>query len=245
MAKDSFVIYSSFYKPISRLSDKQLGRLFRAIFKYNLGEVVDVEEDIEMAFGFFVNQFEIDEAKYQGKIMRDIENGRKGGNPNFKRGQSNPYYKKEDNQGLKKITQDNPRLSEITQDKAINENENVNDNVNDNNTPHSPQGGGDGGCWREKLRERFFSKQMALESFCMSNHISQEELRRLAEEVFDEWELASEKDLSERHLINTLRVKINIRNATDKQKQNISSSGAKTGIRSKLPPEPGYGLIED
>ena len=86
---------------------------------------------------------------------------------------------------------------------------------------------------------------MALESFCMSNHISQEELRRLAEEVFDEWELASEKDLSERHLINTLRVKINIRNGTDKQKQNISPSGAKTGIRSKLPPEPGYGLIED
>ena len=111
--------------------------------------------------------------------------------------------------------------------------------------PHSPQGGSDGGCWREKLRERFFSKQMALESFCMGNHISQEELRRLAEEVFDEWELVSEKDLSERHLINTLRVKINIRNGTDKQKQNISPSGAKTGIRSKLPPEPGYGLIED
>ena len=86
---------------------------------------------------------------------------------------------------------------------------------------------------------------MALESFCMSNHISQEELRQLAEEVFDEWELASEKDLSERHLINTLRVKINIRNGTDKQKQNISPSGTKTVIRSKLPPEPGYGLIED
>lgn len=64
MAKDSFIIYKSFYKPISRLSDKQLGRLFRAIFKYQLGEEVTVEEDIEMAFGFFINQFEIDEIKY-------------------------------------------------------------------------------------------------------------------------------------------------------------------------------------
>ena len=74
MGKDTFIIYTSFYKPISFLSDKQLGRLFRAIFRYNLGEVVEVEDDIRMAFEFFKNQFEIDEGKYQAKIMRDIEN---------------------------------------------------------------------------------------------------------------------------------------------------------------------------
>lgn len=78
--KDSFLIYKSFYKPISRLSDKQLGRLFRAIFKYQLGEEVTVEEDIEMAFEFFKNQFEIDELKYQGIVERNRNNGRKGGN---------------------------------------------------------------------------------------------------------------------------------------------------------------------
>lgn len=111
MAKDSFIIYSSFYKPISRLSDKQLGRLFRAIFNYNLGEVVSVEEDISMAFEFFKNQFEIDESKRQAKIMRDIENGRKGGNPNLRK----------NNQGL---TKDNPGLTQT----RLNENDNENDN---------------------------------------------------------------------------------------------------------------------
>lgn len=115
------MIYTSFYKPISKLSDKQLGRLFRAVFRYNLGEVFDVEEDIEMAFEFFKNQFEIDESKYQSKVMRDIENGRKGGNPNFVKGKRNPYYPT-----VKKITQDNRGLSEITEDKAINDNDNVN-----------------------------------------------------------------------------------------------------------------------
>ena len=78
--KDSFLIYKPFYKPISRLSDKQLGRLFRAIFKYQLGEEVTVEEDIEMAFEFFKNQFEIDELKYQSIVERNRNNGRKGGN---------------------------------------------------------------------------------------------------------------------------------------------------------------------
>ena len=135
MAKDSFIVHTSFYKPISILSDKQLGRLFRAIFKYHLGEVVNVEEDIRMAFEFFKNQFEIDESKYQAKIKRDVENGHKGGNPNFKKGKTNPYYKDnkkitQDNPGLCKdnphITQDNPH---ITQDKAINDNDNDNKEI--------------------------------------------------------------------------------------------------------------------
>jgi hypothetical protein len=81
MTKDSFIIYKSFYKPISSLSDKQLGRLFRAIFKYQLGEEVTVEEDIDMALGFFINQFEIDETKYHGIVERNRNNGRKGGAP--------------------------------------------------------------------------------------------------------------------------------------------------------------------
>lgn len=80
MGKDSFIIYKSFFKPISKLSDKQLGRLFRAIFEYNISGVVSVEEDIEMAFEFFKNQFDIDESKYQGKVERNRENGRRGGN---------------------------------------------------------------------------------------------------------------------------------------------------------------------
>lgn len=129
--KESFLIYTSFYKPISILSDKQLGRLFRAIFRYQLGEVVDVEEDIRMAFEFFKNQFEIDESKYQSKIKRDVENGHKGGNPNFKKGKTNPYYnkdKKEISQDNPNITQDNHGLSDITQDKAINVNDNDYDN---------------------------------------------------------------------------------------------------------------------
>ena len=76
MGKESFLIYKSFYKPISKLSDKQLGRLFRAIFKYQLDEEVTVEEDIEMAFEFFKSRFELDEDKYQGIVERNRNNGR-------------------------------------------------------------------------------------------------------------------------------------------------------------------------
>lgn len=148
MGKESFIIYSSFYKPISLLSDKQLGRLFRAIFQYNLGEIVSVEDDIRMAFEFFKNQFEIDESKYRAKIDRDIENGRRGGNPNFKKGQSNPYY----GRGEKEITQDNPPLSDITQDNPINDNDNVNDN--NNIPPIIPPEGEKEGVGEEKNKRK-------------------------------------------------------------------------------------------
>lgn len=122
MAKDSFIIYKSFYKPISRLSDKQLGRLFRAIFMYHLGEVVSVEEDIEMAFEFFKNQFDIDESKYQCIVERNRNNGRKGGAPKGNKNAASDMKGKQPKQptGLK--------TTQTTQNKL---NDNDKDNVND------------------------------------------------------------------------------------------------------------------
>lgn len=109
--KDGFIIYKSFYKPISRLSDKQLGRLFRAIFLYQLDGVATVEYDIEMAFEFFKNQFEIDEQKYQGIVERNRDNGRKGGrkkNPNNPVGFQEPSESHKDNDKDNDKDKENP-----------------------------------------------------------------------------------------------------------------------------------------
>ena len=130
MGRESFILYTSFYKPISKLSDKQLGRLFRAIFRFQLDGVVEVEEDIEMAFAFFVNQFEIDESKYQCKVERNRENGRKGGAP---KGNRNAVKK------TTETTENNPTVENITETtrnnrkvkKTIETSLNDNDNEND------------------------------------------------------------------------------------------------------------------
>lgn len=171
MPKESFIIYSSFYKPISILSDKQLGRLFRAIFQYNLGEAVDVDDDIRMAFEFFKNQFIIDERKYQSKIERDIENGRRGGNPNFKKGTPNPYYckgKKGKGSVDGDITQDNPPLSDITQDNLINDNDN--DNVNENATDNVNDNVNENADKKEKnnaKKKDFDFRKAMLDTLCL------------------------------------------------------------------------------
>ena len=79
--KDSFLLYKSFYGPVSGLSDKQLGRLFRAIFLYQIDGSTQVDADIHMAFAFFKNQMDIDGGKYQKVIERNKRNGSKGGRP--------------------------------------------------------------------------------------------------------------------------------------------------------------------
>ena len=83
MSKESFIIYKSFWKPISRLSDEQLGRLFRAICLYQTGETPDVAEDIVIAYEFFVNQFNIDERKYEEYIEAQRASGKKGASARY------------------------------------------------------------------------------------------------------------------------------------------------------------------
>ena len=36
--RQSFIIYKNFYEPIKHLDDEDLGKLFRAIFEYNLSD---------------------------------------------------------------------------------------------------------------------------------------------------------------------------------------------------------------
>lgn len=110
--KESFIIYKSFYEPIKILSDKQLGRLFRALFDYQIENKADVEPDILMAFSFFKNQMDIDERKYDKVVERNRSNGSKGGRPSKEKNPKNPV-------GFNK-----PK-------KPDNDNVNVNENVND------------------------------------------------------------------------------------------------------------------
>ena len=170
--KDSFLIYKSFYKPISRLSDKQLGRLFRAIFKYQLGEEVTVEEDIEMAFEFFKNQFEIDELKYQGIVERNRNNGRKGGNDK----NSETVKSKSSGSQTSHSTPNNP-VGAKRASGGLNDNENDNDlkETSLSRSKEKEDFGKDVDKPLTELREELLSNQTWIETLSMNNHIDENE----------------------------------------------------------------------
>ena len=79
--RKSFIIYKNFYEPIKHLSDDDLGKLFRAIFQYQISNGVEVEDDIKIPFEFFKNQFNLDNEKWLKRAQSSRENGSLGGRP--------------------------------------------------------------------------------------------------------------------------------------------------------------------
>ena len=79
--KESFILYTSFYEPLKNLSNEQLGKLFKAIFEYELNGTENVDKDIQIAFGFIKNQLVLDGEKYDKKCKKNKENGKLGGRP--------------------------------------------------------------------------------------------------------------------------------------------------------------------
>jgi hypothetical protein len=89
--KQAFLIYKSFYEPIKNLSPVCKGKLLDAIFQYQItGTLPDLDGGAGMAFSFFLNQFKLDEGKYQAIIERNKNNGLKGGRPKTQRNPKNP-----------------------------------------------------------------------------------------------------------------------------------------------------------
>lgn len=215
--KDSFLIYKSFYKPISRLYDKQLGRLFRAIFKYQLGEEVTVEEDIEMAFEFFKNQFEIDELKYQGIVERNRNNGRKGGNDK----NSETVKSKSSGSQTSHSTPNNP-VGAKRASGGLNDNENDND-LKETSLSRSKEKEEDFGKDVDKplteLREELLSNQTWIETLSMNNHIDESASRLYIEAYIRKLqnEGIARKSVSDaqKHFANWLRIEL--KRARDEQ----------------------------
>ena len=131
--KESFVFYRSFYEAISEVPEESQLELFKAICEYSLNnKLPELENKISKVI-FKLIKPNIDSAS--ARYIASVENGKKGGNPNFKRGQRNPYYpQKKDNLDITKT------LPKDNLGDNLNVDGDVDDNVDENgecvyNTP--------------------------------------------------------------------------------------------------------------
>lgn len=130
--RESFILYKSFFEPIANFTDEQLGRLFRAIFQWQIDGRSNPEPDIAVAFGFFVNQFRIDNSKYQERCEKNRENAQLR------------WQMRTDANGCE-------RIPSVAKD-ADNDNENDNENVNEKEFIEQTESKRDNK--REKQREK-------------------------------------------------------------------------------------------
>lgn len=86
MSKNNFILYKDFDTTLDLLNDDQAGKLFKALYKYVNGRHEPHFEDgmLIVAFNMLKTQLERDLVKYNERVLRNIENGKKGGRPKNK-----------------------------------------------------------------------------------------------------------------------------------------------------------------
>ena len=85
MDKNSFLIYLDYEEQFNLLTDEQIGKLMRAIIKYEkTQEEPQLDGMLKMAFSFIKTQLDRDREKYKKKCEKNKENGAKGGRPKTK-----------------------------------------------------------------------------------------------------------------------------------------------------------------
>lgn len=122
--KDNFLFNCSWRAAVRDLAPELRLEIYEAVMDYAQSGVVPEMSDVAtVAFSFIRQDIDRQRDNYDEVCRKRQAGGRKGGNPNFRKGQPNPYYAGgaesdgEDNQRLPEITSDNLRLSQITSDK--------------------------------------------------------------------------------------------------------------------------------
>lgn len=82
MAKNSFVLYYNYREILTDFTDEQLGKLFRALFDYEIDRTEPkFSGELKIAFGFIKKDLDINLVKYDNICKRNRENGQNGGAP--------------------------------------------------------------------------------------------------------------------------------------------------------------------
>ena len=106
--KPGFLIYNDYKETLSMLTDEEVGKLFRAIFDYEIDKVTpNLDKTVLMAFNFIKNDLDRNTNHYNSICERNRINGVKGGRP--KKNPKNPVGYLE--------TQQNPEKPKKAKDK--------------------------------------------------------------------------------------------------------------------------------
>jgi hypothetical protein len=142
MSKKSIILHLDSLEILNELNNEQKGILFDAIYQYNLGNEIELDFALKIAFLPFKNQFKRDNESYN-KIMESNSNAGKIGN--LKRWNNDLYLKVIENELSIEEAEAIARNRKVSQSIAppilesqgitnnrLNKNDNKNDNKKDN-----------------------------------------------------------------------------------------------------------------
>ena len=128
MAKKSFILYNDQKEVIDELNDEQAGKLFKAIYEYNVNQKETLTGILKLVFIPFKTSFDRDEEKWEEIIEKRSEAGKKH--------TGNQYTRKKEKEigtngtSVPKMEQ-NGTNGTVSVSDSVSVNDNVNVNVND------------------------------------------------------------------------------------------------------------------
>lgn len=114
--RQNFVFFKNWVETINTLPEEYQLETYKSLCEYGLSGVMPSE--VSAVVKAILQSFSVamDNAISRHKVL--IENAKKGGNPNFKKGRPNPYYSDKNKDKLlpekdnQKITKDNPKIED-------------------------------------------------------------------------------------------------------------------------------------
>lgn len=111
--KNSFTLFLDSLKVLDKMTNEQAGIFIKTLYHFkSTGEILPLDFGMEMAVTPFINQFLRDDEKYNEFILKQRENGKKGGRPITaaidEETQTNPPLLTE--------TQDNPNIPSLLEE---------------------------------------------------------------------------------------------------------------------------------
>ena len=224
----SFTYLDVWEDAISHLSPEQQAEARLAIITYGIkGEVLDNISPTSKAIVMLVAPV-IDAEKETNKPS-------KRGNPNFKKGQKNPYQQNTEKDNSE-IIQDNSEI--ITSNYPINYPDNYLSDIppytppykeilssDDDNTKKEPSSASSGYVARlEDIDEFFATKSITVDNLCRELKVDKDSLHTTSVAIYHEWDATdglSHRDKQDftKHLISHLRVKHKHNGKTDKRRR--------------------------
>ena len=121
MAKKSFILYHDQKEVIDELEDEQAGKLFKAIYEYNVNKKEILSGVLKLVFIPFKTAFDRDETKWEEISEKRSQAGKKGMKTRWK-----------DNENITNDNKSYQKITSITVNGSVSDNVNDNVNVNDN-----------------------------------------------------------------------------------------------------------------
>lgn len=215
--KKSVLFYSDWYEILKELPDDERVRAYDAIMQFAFEDVEPTDKYIKAITAFIIKGIKHNSEAYEKKCEKNRQKAFKRWNKSDAKNATACIGMQMDTNAYKRI-QTIAKEYNCMQMDYDNDNDNDNDvivaNATDNNINKEI---------KENIKkenkesqasfiDEYFAKTTFIESFCMQNHMTPEEMRTMAEAIIIEWDAAGVRHANyteaHNHLTSTLRIRV-------------------------------------